>query len=608
MPLPDHQAGEDADRTDEAEVQAAVTIGGEFGTQEQRLAVCYAQIPKADEADPVENKDLTADGGVDDLETADAFDPSQPRDKNGEWGGHGENGNKPLTEAQKMGFSEKEHQAYLEEKRRIAASVRTKPKQKPPEATTQVSPALTSALNEIATSRNNHPDVREAQKAISRFRAQLESGKGLDAGDREKIRHALEVIRPKKKDHADDSDCGIEVIRADLSPLPKTSRTDEGFLRAPASRVARTGVQTYTRKDGKTQRELRLPEHVFDASSLATLDGKPVTQGHPKVRVDATNARQLSRGTVTNPRQADDFLAADLTIHDGETIAAVERGAGEISLGYRTTLVPIVDGVYRQSGSKFDGVEADYLQTNIRHNHAAVLARGRANEGTLDRPVRVRTDGEEQDVLRLDASGNQICEGAEATPPKSPHAGQEKTMIIKIDGVEHDVPDEVGAHLAKLEAERAAAQTKADAQAKRAADHEARADTAIERLTALEKVSHDATEAARGAERFALMKQAESTIKRPLAELVRMDDAELRRQILAAKNPKLKLDGKSDEYVASMLDHMSASEVQTRNSASDLRAPVTSLRSVRKDGEESPLMKAFADRDSRRNGRAEKKG
>lgn len=475
----------------------------------------------------------------------------------------------------------------------------------------------------------------------------------------------------------------IDVNRSDLCALPPSTRTDEGFLRAPATRVGRTGVQEYRLIDGTIQRELRLDEHVLDPVSLATLEGKPVTLGHPNGRVDAKNARELARGNVNNPRAEGFFLTADLTIYDEETIASIEAGAGELSVGYRTRLIPIVGGVFHQAGHRFDGTKADYLQTRVRGNHVAVLPRGRANEGLPDRPVRIRMDGSE-DEMRLDGEGNQIVEREDApkttaqfddlpdaafavirkggkkdsqgkTVPRSlralPHhtaavkdpndnstvdrahlrnalarldqtdlTPQERTKarahlekhaksvlssykentdmaIIKIDGVEHEVSDEVSAAWSKLQAH-------ADAATKKASEQEAKTDAAEQKLAALEQATADASEAERGVDRFALMKQAEGLVKRPLAELVRLDDAGLRRAILAAKCPKLKLDGKDDSYVAAYLDRENDAEKAVKNSASELRSG--SSRISRVDSGESPLLKAFADRTARQNGRAVK--
>jgi hypothetical protein len=72
------------------------------------------------------------------------------------------------------------------------------------------------------------------------------------------------------------------------------TRTDEGYIRADAI-VTRVGVLTYRNKDGTLRRELRHPDDVFSAESLASLKLIPVTNEHPPGRlVNADNAKELS--------------------------------------------------------------------------------------------------------------------------------------------------------------------------------------------------------------------------------------------------------------------------------------------------------------------------
>jgi hypothetical protein len=380
-------------------------------------------------------------------------------------------------------------------------------------------------------------------------------------------------------DHAGGS-TEVCVERFDLSPLPKATRTDEGFLRAPATRVARIGLQEYRRKDGTWQRELRLPEHVFEEESLASLDGKPIVHRHPESKVDASNARSLARGAGSSPRRDGDFLVADLTIYDADTIRAVERGDSEVSLGYTTVLVPIEGGVYRKDGDPFDGTRADFLQTRIRHNHFALLPRGRANEGTTDRPVRLRLDGE----------GNQL----------PADEGREDTMDeeIIINGQKFKVPAAVAAHM-KAESKRADEAEKAFAEAddkaksaeKKAGEQAARADEAEKKLQAAEQAKKDEAETGKQAARFALLKQAEQVTKKDAAELVKLADADLKKAIIQTQRPELKLDGKDAAYIDAAFDML-----PKQDSARALRVPAQTTRT---DSNESPLAKAYADRAKR---------
>ena len=406
-------------------------------------------------------------------------------------------------------------------------------------------------------------------------------------------------------DDADDQS-GLDVVRMDFSSLPKTIRTDEGFLRAPATRVGRVGVQEYLNTDGTTRRELRLPEHVFAPDSLATLEGKPVVHGHPRplgTAVTASNARDMVRGSASSPRADGEFVVADLTVYDGEMISAAQQGENEVSLGYRTRLVPIPGKVFRQDGHPLDGTPADLLQTNIRYNHVALLRRGRANEGLVDRPVQLRLDGagnqvpEDSNEFRFDAGEGKIMDeeitiNGQTFKVPAAVAAQMKADRARADGAEKRA-DEAEKAYTEADDKRKAAEKARDQNA-------ARADSAESKLKDVEKARADEAEAAKSADRFTLMKHAEAITKKPAAELVKLDDPSLRRAILQVKCPSLTLDGKTDDYVAAMLDFELEREKQTKNSAGSLRGSGGAGGARRDDSaEESPLAKAHKERTER---------
>ncbi|MDJ1389936.1 DUF2213 domain-containing protein, partial [Pseudomonas aeruginosa] len=87
-----------------------------------------------------------------------------------------------------------------------------------------------------------------------------------------------------------------------------------------------------------------------------------------------------------------------------------------------------------KNDSVSDWVRFDAVQTKIRVNHVALVFRGRAGIAKLN------LDSEQE--FPYDDDSN--------------HKGA-KTMIIKIDGVDVEVADNVGAHIAKLDAQIATA-------------------------------------------------------------------------------------------------------------------------------------------------------
>ena len=101
----------------------------------------------------------------------------------------------------------------------------------------------------------------------------------------------------------------------------KAEKTDEGFIRdAPV--IGRVGILKYRNPDGSTRYEYRPPDEAFNADSLATLKGKPITVGHHGMVSDKTWNRSLPVGTVMSEgRQDGDNIRADMVIYN-----FVERG------------------------------------------------------------------------------------------------------------------------------------------------------------------------------------------------------------------------------------------------------------------------------------------
>lgn len=161
-----------------------------------------------------------------------------------------------------------------------------------------------------------------------------------------------------------------------------TTRFDKALVRATVTEdgtikdtpvLSRTGVFTYRAHDGSLRRELRHPDEVFKADSLATLRGIPITDEHHG-KVGANNVKPHLIGSVlSDGRQDEANLVADLVIHVTD---AVTGGKKELSLGYETDLI-------EQAGD-YNGERYDAVQTNIRYNHLALVNRGRAGNARLN--------------------------------------------------------------------------------------------------------------------------------------------------------------------------------------------------------------------------------
>ena len=152
---------------------------------------------------------------------------------------------------------------------------------------------------------------------------------------------------------------------------PHMTDTPEGFLICHDVPIARTGPQDYLARelqlDGDPDRVItvqRYPEDVFEDATLASLEGKPVTDGHPPENVGPENYAAYTKGHVQNVRRDGDYIVADLYINDANLANEVRNNVKrEVSCGYLCNYVP-------------DG--AGYKQSRIRGNHVAVVPKGRA--------------------------------------------------------------------------------------------------------------------------------------------------------------------------------------------------------------------------------------
>jgi hypothetical protein len=164
---------------------------------------------------------------------------------------------------------------------------------------------------------------------------------------------------------------------SDAAPLTGVRRTEDGYL-VGRVRAARTGTQLYTRKELQLDGDgtivvYRPPEAVFDANSISSYAGKPITMGHPKAGVSAASWKDLAVGSVGSKVLRDgESVVVDFSIMDAAAISAIEQGTREVSMGYSTPM-ELRDGIAP------DGTPYQAVQTGpIKINHLAVVpvARG----------------------------------------------------------------------------------------------------------------------------------------------------------------------------------------------------------------------------------------
>lgn len=168
--------------------------------------------------------------------------------------------------------------------------------------------------------------------------------------------------------------------RFDSIPLSDTYFTPEGYL-IDNPILTRVGIFEYHNPDGTIRRELRLPEEVFAAESLASYKGKPVILTHEAGLVDVDNVQQEHIGTILSEGIQDgDNVRAQIVIHDAESL---DYGLRELSLGYTQTP--------DETPGVWNGQPYDAIQRNIQINHLALVEKARAGE-----QARLNIDREEQ--------------------------------------------------------------------------------------------------------------------------------------------------------------------------------------------------------------------
>lgn len=178
---------------------------------------------------------------------------------------------------------------------------------------------------------------------------------------------------------------------------PNQIETDEGFLICKNVPIARSGDQQYLASelglDGDDIITVHRPEaEVFSEATIASFEGKPVTDDHPSELLDANNAMTHAKGHAQNVRRGvgewNDYLLADLHVQDDGLIEEIRNGKREVSCGYTVE--------YEDNG---DGT---FTQTHIRGNHIAVVDEGRAGHkaAIMDSNTKAQAKKPERETMK----------------------------------------------------------------------------------------------------------------------------------------------------------------------------------------------------------------
>jgi hypothetical protein len=157
--------------------------------------------------------------------------------------------------------------------------------------------------------------------------------------------------------------------------------TPEGYLYVRGC-FARDGVLEYRNPNGSVRRELRLPETNRNPEVLTGFASKPVTVEHPPEPVNAHNSHRYQVGAidpevVREERYEGGFVTGVVRIYRADAVEAIRSGGKrELSIGYAIDLIE-KPGVWK---NPYTGEEEPYdaIQDNVRVNHLALTAKGRA--------------------------------------------------------------------------------------------------------------------------------------------------------------------------------------------------------------------------------------
>lgn len=308
----------------------------------------------------------------------------------------------------------------------------------------------------------------------------------------------------------------MEQLRFDRNPLPKVSKTKEGYIKGMAI-VTRTGIFKYVDNQGNIRLELRHPEDVLEEDSLESLKQIPITVEHPTVLVDSTNAKNLSVGLTGETVKVDgENIKTTVTITALDGINAVDNGKEELSLGYTLDLEE-EEGVY-------NGQLYTHRQKNIRYNHLAIVERGRAGAN-----ARLNFDSFECGMI--------VDENIKLE--------RENMVKINIDNVDVEVDEAVKKAYDSLKARLDSATAETEAL-------KAKLDETEEQLKKAKEINSDSAISEKAKARVELIAKAGKVVN--IDGLYDLSDREIKLSVIKSRYDSLDLTDKSDDYVSARFD------------------------------------------------------
>ncbi len=314
------------------------------------------------------------------------------------------------------------------------------------------------------------------------------------------------------------------LIKDELIKLKSKIDDTTGFLTSRV-RLSRVGVQYYLGAElGLADRAtekigvLRPAEEVFHPDSVNSFINLVATDQHPTVPITIDNVKKLQVGSVSHVEKADTTLDGIITITSKDEIEKIKAGRDQVSVGYSNDLVPKI-GI-------FNGDKYEFVQTNIRANHLAIVDAGRCGGACKI----ILSDQNKENVMII------LIDGIEFDT-KNAQLVQAVNKLIK----SHD------AEVSELEKKLQKEKDEKEEEKKKASEMEAKKDAAEKEKTS------DADISALVSKRAKLLSEGKLILGDAMPECVDCDD-EIKTLVVETLIPDMELKDKPEAYLDAAYD------------------------------------------------------
>ena len=340
-------------------------------------------------------------------------------------------------------------------------------------------------------------------------------------------------------------------LRVDAAvKLSKPRLTSNGYLEVDIC-LGKVGVLEYwDESKNDVRRELIEADQLLKKDSYETLENVACTNEHPPAMLTPANTKAFAVGYVQKGiKVMDEKLYGTGLITDKKTIDDIKSGKRvEVSPAYETILKPAPQGAVWQ------GFSYDYIQTDRKYNHLAIVEAGRNGK-----TVAIKTDSLE---FRTDSALVEINNNLDGVATM--------TTKIKLNEVEYDVSETVATVLtSKFDSDEANKKELMDMIEKLKEDNEklqAKVDQYKKDMEAKEKEDeeekkdeeHDEKEEKKDAfdaavaARVDLLKKAETLS--PETKFDGLSNLEIMTKVVSELNPELNMDSKTEAYIEARFD------------------------------------------------------